>query len=83
MQDPSLKGTKRGVLAEYRTMLAEYPWAKSDPDKLERFMDAAKRTLDGGNEIDRSGHSWQRALELNGIYGAKAQALKRIHVLPD
>ena len=75
------RGTKTAILAAFHKELKLYPWA-SDEAKLERFMQAARETLDGGNLIDRSGHAWQRALELNGIFGTKAQALKRLHDLP-
>jgi hypothetical protein len=75
-------GTKAGILAAYEEELKRYPWA-ADADKLARFMEAARETLNGGNSIDRTGHSWLRALELNGIFSAHDRALKRLHALPE
>jgi hypothetical protein len=76
--------TKNAILAAYREQLKSYPWA-ADEAKLDRFMSAALNTLTPGageGEVDRTGHSWLRALERNGIYG-KNQALKRLRILPD
>jgi hypothetical protein len=77
-----MPATKTAILASYREELKTYSWA-SDTAKLDRFMEAAKRTLDGGNEIERTSHAWQRALELNGIFGRKNQTLKALHALPE
>jgi hypothetical protein len=79
---PELKGTKLGILEEFEKELRQYGWA-ADADKLARFMQAATDTLAGGNHIDRTGHAWRRALELNGLFGAKKQTLKFLHALPD
>lgn len=77
-----MSATKTAILATFREELKRYPWA-SDEAKLDRFMEAARDTLHGGNAIDRTGHAWQRALELNGIFGAKNQTLKALHALPE
>ena len=62
--------TKTAILASFREELKRYPWA-NDPVKLEKLMAAAKETLNGGNLIDRTGHAWLRALELNGLFAKK------------
>lgn len=76
--------TKASILAAYREQVATYPWAQSDPAKLERFMAAARNTAFGlpGDQVDHHGHSWKRALELNGIFG-RNQTLKAVRALPD
>jgi hypothetical protein len=77
--------TKAAILEAYRAQIAAYPWA-SDADKLERFMSAARNTLTPGageGTVDHHGHSWKRALELNGIFSAHDQALKRLRALPE
>ena len=79
---PELKGSKRGILEAFEIELRQYAWA-ADEEKLARFMQAAIDTLNGGNVIDRTGHAWQRALEINGIFGQKRQTLKALHALPD
>jgi len=74
--------TKTAIAQTYREqLLAAYPWAQ-DEAKLNKFMEGVWKTLDGGNVIDRTGHSWLRALELNGLYSKKQQTLKAIHALP-
>lgn len=76
--------TKTAILASYREQVATYPWA-ADTEKLERFMSAARNTLTPGSgegTVDHHGHSWKRALELNGIFSPKDQALKRLRELP-
>jgi hypothetical protein len=77
-----MPATKTAILATYRELLKVYPWA-SDEAKLDKFMAAARETLDGGNAIDRTGHTWLRALELNGIFSRKGQTLKALHALPE
>lgn len=74
--------TKAKILASYRKELSVLGWAQ-DTAKLDRYMEAARETLNGGNAIDRTGHCWLRALELNGIFGAKNRTLKALHALPE
>jgi hypothetical protein len=74
--------TKSAILASYRSEILENcPWA-SDQAKLDKFIQAAADTLNGGNSINREGHYWLRALELNGIFDKKARNLKALWALP-
>lgn len=77
-----MPATKSAILACYREELKRYPWS-TDTAKLDRFMNAARETLNGGNSIDRTGHAWLRALELNGLISKKDQTLKALHALPE
>lgn len=70
---------KAKLLAAFEAELKVYPWA-ANAEKLETFMIAAKATLNGGNQIDRAGPAWQKALIACGL--PARITLQALHELP-
>ena len=77
--DPT-NATKSNLVGAYRKLLTQRrPWAL-EPGKLDAFMDAVWKTLNGGNFIDRSSDTWGDALVEVGL--PRITTLRFLHNLP-
>jgi hypothetical protein len=69
---------KSSFLSEYRKAVSALPWA-SNPDKLERFMESCRATLNGASTWNHDGESCVAAWRAIG--GKGKPTLKALRAL--
>jgi len=71
---------KRSFLFEYRKAVSALPWA-SNPDKLERFMESCRATINGASTWQYDGELCVRAW--HAIGGKGKPTLKALRALAE